>query len=194
MKKCLMGLLLSSILCSAQAKEISGMMVPDTLTVEQVPLQLNGVGIRTKLIFDVYVIALYTAQKIQQPETLIQLNKPNRIWISFLRKVDANTMYVSLLDGLKNNLTMAEIARFKPQLEQMEKLFNRVQILQKGDTVVIDIVPNYGLKINIQEGKYKTDIASEAFAYSLLNIWLGTKPVDKKLKSVLLANNGTNTL
>jgi hypothetical protein len=185
MRKWLMGLLLGMIVLSVQAKEIKRVTLPETVTVDQVPLVLNGAGIRTKLLFDVYVIGLYTPQKMQQPEAIIHHNKPRRILITLLRTVDANSMYVSLLDGLKHNLSTSEISSFQAQIAQMEALFRRSGALQKGDSIILDFIPTRGLKINIRGGQHTANIVSEAFARSVLKIWLGQKPADKKLKHLL---------
>jgi hypothetical protein len=185
MKKWLMGLLLGTLVLSVQAREIRRVILPETVTVEDVPLLLNGAGVRTKLLFDVYVVGLYTPQKMQQPEAIIQLNTPRRLAITVLRNVDANSLYVSLLDGLKNNVSSSEFSSFQAQIGQMESLFKRSGALQKGDTVVLDFT-GQGLKMNVRAGQHTTDIASDAFARSVLRIWLGQKPADKKLKQVLL--------
>lgn len=185
MKKWFMCLLVSVILLPVQAKEIKGVTLPDTVTLEQVPLQLNGAGIRTKLLFNVYVIGLYTPHTMQQAEAIVQLNKPRRIWLTLLRKVDANSICASLLDGLKNNLNASEMANFQPQIEQMEKLFKRSGTLQKGDIVTLDLIPTQGLSIKVRDGQQTADITSETFARSVLRIWLGQNPVDKKLKQEL---------
>jgi len=48
-----------------QAKEIAGINIPDTISFsdQSTKLKLNGAGIRTKFIFDIYVGSLYLETK-----------------------------------------------------------------------------------------------------------------------------------
>ena len=52
-------MLLSSVAAPTLAVEIAGVKVPDTVTAEGKTLKLNGAGLRTKLMFKVYVASLY---------------------------------------------------------------------------------------------------------------------------------------
>ena len=57
-----LALLAASLLLAAPAyanKDVAGVDVPDTLSVEGKTLQLNGAGIRKKFVVKVYVGALY---------------------------------------------------------------------------------------------------------------------------------------
>ena len=51
---------------SVSARQLDDVTLPDSVTLAgtSVPLQLNGMGYRTKFIFDIYVGALYTESKV----------------------------------------------------------------------------------------------------------------------------------
>ena len=58
MKK-LIAILLLCLIAPANALELAGVKLDDKAQVENAALQLNGAGIRTRVIFKVYVGALY---------------------------------------------------------------------------------------------------------------------------------------
>ena len=56
---------------NVNALELAGVKLPDSAQVGNTSLQLNGAGIRTKLIFKVYVGALYLPQKQTSADAII---------------------------------------------------------------------------------------------------------------------------
>lgn len=187
LKKCLILFLSLFLLSQVQAREIKGVTFFETINYGQTPLLLNGAGVRTKLFFDIYAIGLYTTEKMHDASALIQQAKPRRVRISLLHKVEAESICSSLMNSLEHNVSAAELVSLKPYIEQTRALFKRSGTLQKGDTVVLDIVPDIGLQVSIK-GQEPSTIASERFAQGMLSIWLGEHPVDKKLKHVLLGD------
>lgn len=178
---------LACIILQAQAVEIKGVRLPDTQTVAQTTLVLNGAGVRSKFLIEIYLIGLYTPQKMQDPQQIITLDKPRRVIITMLRKVDGESLQNSLMQGLQNNSTQAEMNAFRPQIAELDNLFKGISFLQKGERIIMDMEPGSGLKVNVRD-QYKLDIASDAFASQMLKVWLGEAPVDKQLKAVLLGS------
>ena len=61
--KFIFATILLSLTFSASALEVKGVKVDETAQVGGTSLVLNGAGIRTKMVFKVYVAALYLTQK-----------------------------------------------------------------------------------------------------------------------------------
>lgn len=61
--KLVAAMCLSALAISSQALEVKGVKVDETAQVGGAALELNGAGVRTKMIFKVYVAALYLGQK-----------------------------------------------------------------------------------------------------------------------------------
>ena len=83
MKKILLiifGLLLG---WNVNALELAGVKLPDTVQAGNTSLQLNGAGIRTKLIFKVYVGALYLPQKQTSVDAIIADEHEHRVALQF---------------------------------------------------------------------------------------------------------------
>ena len=185
-KKALILVIGLFLIAQGQAREIKGVVFPEMVNCGESHLLLNGVGVRSKLFFDIYAIGLYTPQKMSDASLIITTVAPRRILIKILHKVEAESIFSSLMAGLAHNVSKMELENFKPHIEKMHSIFKQSGTLYKRDTVVFDIL-NRGLQIGIR-GQEARFISSERFAQAVLAIWLGDHPVNKKLKYALLGD------
>ena len=103
----------------AQPVEVEGQKFEPTVQVGGQTLNLNGVGLRRRAIFKVYVAGLYVPQKSTDAATLIADKGARRVSLRMLRDVDAGSFIDSFNDGLKNNLSEAQLAALKPQTDAL---------------------------------------------------------------------------
>jgi hypothetical protein len=170
----------------AQAVEMEGQKFDPTVQLGGQALTLNGVGLRKRAIFKVYVAGLYVGQKSTSPAALIAEKGPRRVSLRMLRDVDADSFISSFNDGLKANLTEAELAALKPKIDALTATFKLIGEAKKGDAINFDFTPDAGTRITVN-GQPKGDAIPGADFYSaVLRIWLGDKPVDDGLKKGML--------
>src|SRR6185369_651281 len=169
-----------------QAAEVAGVKVEEKLKVGGSELVLNGAGLRSKLFIKVYVGALYVGQKSTTPAGIYDSTAPRRMVMRMLRDMDAETLHGALDDGLKNNLTPAELAELKPQAEQLATIMKGIGKVREGDSIAIDFTSE-GVAVSLN-GESRGKVAGPAFARALLKVWLGDKPADAALKKALLGN------
>ncbi|WP_179958222.1 chalcone isomerase family protein [Chitinimonas arctica] len=185
MKKSLVILLACGSLF-AGAAEIGGVKLDDTAKVSGQDLVFNGGGIRTKYgIAKVYVAGLYAAQKTNNADAVVNAVTPRRVVLSMLRKVEAEKLHESLLDGLEENTTEAEFAALQPRLKEMNAIFQGVKEVKEGDLIALDFLPGKGTQITVR-GQIRDVIGGDDFSRALLRVWLGKKPVSDSLKSGML--------
>jgi hypothetical protein len=177
---------LSSVAANAQAVEIEGVKLDPTAQVGGATLQLNGAGVRTRAIFKVYVAGLYVPQKAGNTAALLAQKGPRRIAITTLRNLDAESFSGALNDGLRNNLSEAQMAGFKAQLETLNANLKAVGDTKKGDVILLDFTPDAGFRMSHNGQARGTAIAGEDFYEGVMRIWLGDKPADADLKKRLL--------
>lgn len=169
---------------SANAKEISGVMVQETLELDGTVLQLNGAGIRSKFIFDIYIAELYLETPSSVAEEVVAAPGRKRIVMHFLHdKVGKDKLVDAWNDGFKNNTESEAVDKLKDKIDKFNSLFTDVK---KNDVIVLDFVPETGTVVSIA-GAEKGVIEGKDFNDALLRIWLGKKPVTKDLKKELLA-------
>ena len=149
-------------------------------------LQLNGAGVRTRAIFDVYVAALYVPQKSSDAAALLAQKGARRMTITMLRNVDADTFAEALNDGLRKNHTEAQLAGWKAQIETLNANFKVAGEAKKKDVIQLEFVPEAGTRVVVNGQPRGTAIPGEDFYTAVLRIWLGDKPVDGNLKKGLL--------
>lgn len=180
----LMGLLL--VATGLQAAEVSGVKIDDKLRVGDSELVLNGAGLRSRFFIKVYVGALYVGQKSNVPAAIINSASPRRMSLRMLRELDSDALYGALQDGLKNNLTAAELVEIKPQSDELATLMKGIGKAREGDTIAIDFSAE-GVTVSLN-GESRGKVGGAVFARSLLKVWLGENPVEASLKKALLGD------
>lgn len=181
MKRFLSVLAVLSVAAFAVAGEAAGVNVPDTATVEGKTLKLNGVGLRKKMLFKVYVAALYVENPSADAATIIRSDQVKSITLHVLRSLDGAQIGEVISDGFWRN-----------SKEQMSVLNNRLQKLigmfpavVNGDEITLTYVPAKGLSVTAK-GKAMGTIEGKDFADALFGVWLGANPVQEDLKAALL--------
>lgn len=168
------------------AAEVAGVKVEDKIRVGSSDLVLNGAGLRSKLFIKIYVGALYVGEKSTTPAAIYDSPQPRRMIMRLMRDLDAETLSSALDDGLKSNLSPAELAETKTQADQLASIMKGIGKAREGDTISIDFSPD-GVAVSLN-GDMRGKVAGEGFAKALLKVWLGDKPADASLKKALLGS------
>lgn len=169
----------------ALAAEVSGVKIDDKATLGGQQLVLNGAGMRSRLVFKVYIGALYLPQKTGSAADIVGRNQPRRMMLLMQRDVSADMLLESLRAGLAENNSQSVLDTVKPQFEQFASIFKSVGEAKAGQVINIDYTPADGTRI-LLDGTAKGTIPGEPFNKALYNIWLGDRPVQESLKKALL--------
>ena len=184
----MMGLVgsMAAVSAGAQPVEMEGQKFEPTVQVGGQTLNLNGVGLRRRAVFKVYVAGLYVPQKSTNAATLINDKGARRVSLRMLRDVDAGSFIDSFNDGLKNNLTEAQLAALKLQMDALTATLKSIGEAKKGDVINFDYTPEAGTRISVNGQPRGDPISGADFFSAVLRIWLGEKPVDESLKKGML--------
>ena len=172
----------------AQAAEVGGVKLDDTIKVANQELKLNGAGLRTWAIFKVYAAGLYLPEKKKTVPEIMALDGPRRIKLVLLRDVNNEELGQAFMDGLNANSEKAEKARFVNQTMKMGEIFASIPKLNKGDTITNDWVPGSGMHVFVNDKRVGEALSDIAFYNAFLRIWLGEKSVDNSMKQALLGS------
>ena len=145
-------LALAAMGAGAQAVEVEGVKLDPTAQVGGASLVLNGAGVRTRAIFKVYVAALYVPQKASNAGALLAQKGPRRVAIAMLRNVDAETFSGALSEGLQKNLSEAQFAGFKAQIDALTANFKAAGEAKKGDVIHLEFAPDAGTRVVVNTG------------------------------------------
>ncbi len=165
------------------AKEIGGVEFPESRTVNEQDLTLNGVGARKKFFIKVYVAGLYLTNKSSDSTAIIESNDTMSLSLEIVSGlVDKDKMTKAIVEGF-DNATGGDTAAIQPKIDQF------VAILQEGvekqDRFDFDYIADTGIIIS-KNGEEKATIEGHDFKQALFGIWLADKPAQKSLKSNLL--------
>lgn len=177
---------LLSIAAFASAAEVGGVKLDETVRVGNQDLKLNGAGIRYKAIFKVYVAGLYLADRKTTVPDVLAAPGAKRVTIVMLREVSNEELGRGFMSGIQQNSDRAEKAKLITQLQKFGEIFASIPELKKGDVLTTDWVPGSGTLIHLNGKKVSDVLPDAAFYNALLKIWLGDKPVDTKLKPLML--------
>lgn len=168
---------LLSVAVPAAAQEQSatatrdGVTLPTTVTADGNQLVLNGLGLRKKAIFKVYVAGLYLPTRSADAEAILAADQPRRIVLQFLRGVGKDQMCDAMYDGLEKNTP-----EYTPALrEKFDRFCEMMVKIEKGEQFVFTYLPGTGTIVEAK-GEQRGVVEGKDFADALFASWLGPDP------------------
>lgn len=181
MRVILLSLLSLFFSLSIQAQTVADIDIPETISDSN--LVLNGAGIRTKFIFDIYVGALYLEKKHDNANAIYAQKGNKRIHMHFLYdEISKEKLTNGWSDGFNNNHSGDELKKLSSRITQFNNQFSTVK---KGDVVNLNFIPGKGTTVEINNKKMDI-IKGDDFFTAVLKIWLGDEPADSDLKNAML--------
>lgn len=189
MRHCIQTISLIALLLAESpvgAREVAGVAVADQAELADTPLVLNGAGIRSKFVFDIYIGALYLPGRSHDAASILKQQGPKRVLMHFLYGgIEKDDLTRGWQSGFEENLSAAEFAAIKTRLQAFNELFEPVE---EGDEVLLDYLPGRGTRVTINQ-RVKGTIEGADFYQALLKVWLGNEPADSDLKHAMLGNS-----
>lgn len=170
------------------AAELEGVRLEDRVRVDGQELHLNGIALRTRMVFfKVYVAGLYLPERTTTAPAALAAKGAKRIHLTMVRDADADQFIESILTGLRLNHSEAELESAKKQTDELFSMIRKAAFAPKGTSIVLDYAPSDGgTTLSIDGKPAGAPMAGEEFFRMLLRIWLGEKPAQEDLKEALL--------
>jgi hypothetical protein len=149
-------------------------------------LVLNGVGVRAQLVFKGYAAGLYLVEKARSAQAVLALAGAKRLQMRMLIDVDAKEFVKAIDVGFSRNHGEAEQRALRERVALLGENIARIGTVKKGDVVNLDYLSRGGLVLTLNGAPRGDPIAGEDLYAGVLKIFIGDKPVDKKLKAGLL--------
>ncbi|HEX4952133.1 MAG TPA: chalcone isomerase family protein [Thermoanaerobaculia bacterium] len=155
----------------ATAGTLAGVTMPDQATVGSQNLVLNGMALRSKLMFKVYVAGLYLPTKETSSEKIMAADGARHMVMHWVRDVEKGSICGAWDEGLAANTPNASA-----ELRQaFATLCGFMADAKAGDDYVFSYVPGTGTTIEVK-GQLKGTIPGKPFADALFACWIGPKP------------------
>jgi hypothetical protein len=149
-------------------------------------LKLNGLGLRSVFVFKAYVAGLYLTEKSENPQIIFKNPEPKRFQIQLLRDIDAADIKKALVDGIRERSSEAQWLALQERAMLLARTIDAIGNSKKGDTIMLDYVPERGMTLNYNNVLQGNAIAGQDFYNAILSIFIGERPVDTKLKNGLM--------
>ena len=186
MKRVLVSILLNSALFAlpAEAKRVAGIDVPESFESDGVSLVLNGAGIRSKYLLDVYVGGLYLKKTSTDATAILGADERMAIKMWIVTGLISNErMQESIEEGFQKS-TRENTAPIREKIDALIGVFD--EEINKEDAFELVYLPGQGLKI-YKNGAYRAMVeCGLPFKRALFGIWLSDRPVQTGLKRGML--------
>ncbi len=168
----------------AHCATVAGVTYPETQTLQNTTLRLNGAGVRYKTVFKVYTAGLYLVQTTKIEQQVLAQAGPKRFSVTMLRQVNAAELGRFFSQGMQED--RASFSRMMVDVSRMSQMFSDHKLLEAGENFTIDWLPGTGTVFSVKGVPQGQPFTNPEFFNAMLGIWLGQSPADWKLKEALL--------
>jgi hypothetical protein len=185
MRKTILAMIISLMMVAAicQAKEIAGVNIPQSISVNQQELILNGAGVRSKWFVKLYVGGLYLKQEDSDPQKIIQADEPMAIRLHIISSmITSKKMEDATREGFINS-TEGNTGAIKEEIDRFISVFK--EKINENDIFDLIYIPGRGTEIH-KNNETRAMIEGLDFKEALFGIWLCDKPAQKGLKKKML--------
>ncbi|MEW6077626.1 MAG: chalcone isomerase family protein [Thermodesulfobacteriota bacterium] len=177
-KACIIFVLLLILAPAAGAAVVSGVTLPDTITVEGQQLVLNGAGMREKKFLvvpvDVYVAGLYLKSKTSAAQAIIDADETMMLKIQIVSShLTAEKFKNATLEGFQES-TGGNTGPIQKEIDLFMKAF--AEEIKQGDVFDIQYVKDKGVLV-YKNGKTTPEVLVPGLNVkkALFGIWLGKR-------------------
>jgi hypothetical protein len=164
----------------ALARELEGATLADTVKAGDKTLKLNGLGLRKKAVFKVYVGGLYLESPSKDANAILASDQAKAIRLYFLRDLTKAQLVEAFQEGFEAN------AKDKAaQKAAFDKMLALIPDVKTGSTLAFTYLPGKGTTLQVAD-KDLGVFEGKGFADAVFSIWLGSKPPSEDLKKGML--------
>lgn len=169
----------------AFAKEVAGVNLPDSMTADGETVVLNGAGVRSKFLFDLYVGALYLKQPSADGPAVVSADEPMVITLHIISdKITSDRMVEATEEGFES-ATGGNTAPIQSSIDAFMAFFR--EPIVNGDVFKIEYLAGSDTIKVEKNGEHKGDVPGGLeFKQAFFGIYLGSKPAQGSLKKAML--------
>jgi hypothetical protein len=172
---------LTSLPSRAYALTVENATFAKSITIGDQWVPLHGAALlRWQKLVKVYVAALYLPEQTKPSEALSDI--PKRLEISYLVAIKGADFGRAAEQILARNVPGAELAGLRSRIDRLNAVYRNIK---PGDRYALTYQPGKGTELSWNKEPLIT-IEGADFAAAYFGIWLGSKPLDDKVKKALL--------
>ena len=163
---------------------------PGDARVAGTPLQLNGVGLRAAFIYKVYLAGLYLPAKAATGPAVLAETGPKRVQVRMLMDGPSDEFAKAFTGGITKRTPADQVAAMRDRIDAFDRTLRSVGNVKKGDVVNLDYTPAVGLTMTVNGKAFGAPVPGADLYAALLEIFVGERPVDAKMKAGMLGAAG----
>jgi hypothetical protein len=149
-------------------------------------LQLNGVGLRAAFIYKVYLAGLYLPAKAATGAQVLAQTGPKRVQVRLLMDGPSDEFAKAFTGGIAKRTPADRVAAMRDRIDAFDRTLRSVGDVRKGDVVDLDYAPAVGLTLAVNGKPVGAPVPGADLYAALLDIFVGDRPVDARLKAGML--------
>jgi hypothetical protein len=165
---------------AATAAGFAGAVFPETVSAGGKILKLNGLGLRKKFMFKVYVGGLYLEVPSKDAVGILASDQARAVRMVFLRDLTRE----QLVEGFRNGFD-ANAKDRNGQQAAFDRMLALIRDVKQGEALTFTYLPGKGTSLQADDRMLGT-FEGRAFAEDLFLIWLGNAPPTAELKAGML--------
>ncbi len=170
-------------MCAADAKTVKGVTMPESFKAGGTALVLNGTGVRTKFMMDIYIGALYLKAKDSNAARICGADEPMSVRLHIVSgMVTPERMAENTRDGFKKS-SGGNMAPYKSGIDRFINTFK--DGIKVGDFYDIVYLPGKGTQV-YKNGAPRSLVEGLAFKKVLFGIWIGGNSIQADLSRGML--------
>jgi hypothetical protein len=175
------ALLLLFAAAPVSAREMAGVRAPDLQVVAKRSVVLNGLGVRARWVWKLYLAALYLENPVHGSDAILASDQVKRLELTMLRDLTKG----QVTGAFKDAAGRSDASKRADLRTQINTLFADLGALKSGEQIVITYVPGQGTSVS---GRYGGGVVlpGKELADAIFSIWIGRNPVDPGLKKALV--------
>lgn len=161
------------------AKDVSGVSIPDSVSIDGEALSYQGAGVRSKFFIDLYVGSLFSESETDA----VNGKGASAIRLNIISALITSEKMVDAINEGFESATKGNTAPIQAEIAQFINLFSAP--IAEGDQFTLLSKPGEGL-VTYKNDTQLASIENDVFRQAVLNIWLGDDPADDDLKEDML--------
>jgi len=146
-------------------------------------LALRGYGLLRYMVFiKAYVAAFYLPESVRSEDALTDV--PKHLEIEYFHPIVAQDFAKATSASISQNTSLVTYQGLKPKIDELNALYRDIA---PGDRYTLTYIPGRGTTL-AWNGRPLGTVAGSEFAAALFGIWLGSNPLDRNLKELLLGD------
>jgi hypothetical protein len=169
-------LVVLAIVAGAEARTIGGIEMEESMSLDSKTLILNGAGIRSKLLMDMYVAGLYLHKKTSDYMKIIDQDEDMSIKIKITSNLITSDKFKEACEEGFLRTTNGNTAPYRAKIDLAYTAFS--QKFSVGDVYDISYIKGKGTQFS-KNGKLITRVDGLDFKKVLFGIWIIDNPSHK---------------